>query len=290
MAFGGQARIVGEKKWNGGGPGAGQRKESLIDASVPNAARAGDYLLGGRDNFDADRRAVRAVLASAPVIERIAAEARDFRRRVVRFLAADAGIGQFLDIGNGLVPPGNTHELAQAVNTKAKIVYADSDPMVLSHARALLRTVAGGAVTSIDGDVSDVPGIIKHAADTLDFDQPVAVLLMSTLAHVLSADAAAYVVSGLTDAVPSGSYLVIYHLASDIDPAMQAALKQWNRTVPRPITLRSRPEIAALVAGLELVPPGVVPVAEWRPDLDAPCTAAEGAAPAPLIGVVARKP
>jgi hypothetical protein len=289
-------------------------KPNLIDVTVPNAARAADFLYGGKDNFAADRKAIRAVAASAPAIGQIPAEARAFRHRVIRYLVAEAGITQFLDIGTGLVPPGATHEVAQSIDPESRIVYTESDPMVLSHAQALIRSAqGGGAVSCVDGDISDVDAIVAGALPTLDLGQPAAVLLLSTLAHVPTTIAAARAVSSLMAAVPSGSYVVIYHLASDLDPAMPAAARRWNKTTPKPITLRSRADVLSLVSGLELVPPGVVPVAEWRPDLGAsagqgtpaaPSAPADsGTSPAPPVpeqpaavppvpvhGVVARKP
>jgi hypothetical protein len=285
-------------------------KAGLIDVTVPNAARAADFLRGGRDNFAADRKAIKAVAASAPAVERIPAEAGAFRHRVIRYLVTEAGIRQFLDIGAGLVPPGATHEVAQSIDPECRIVYTESDPMVLSHARALIRTARGEAVSCVDGDIADVDAIVASALATLDPNQPVAVLLLSALAHVPTTIAAARAVSALMAAVPSGSYAVIYHLANDLDPAMPAAARHWNKTTPKPITLRSRADILSLVSGLELVPPGLVSVSEWRPDLTAPdrqgapgapaspgTPDAPGTSPAQLVpvppvpvhGVVARK-
>jgi hypothetical protein len=264
-------------------------KARLIDVTVPNAARVADFLRGGKDNFAADRKVSRAVAASAPAIERIPAEAGAFRRRVIGYLVAEAGIRQFLDIGTGLVPPGGTHELAQAIAPESRIVYTDSDPMVLSHGQALIKSAQGGVVSCVGGDIADVDAIVASALPTLDLSQPVAVLLLSTLAHVPTRIAAARAVSSLMSAVPAGSYAVIYHLANDLDPAMPAAARHWNKTVPRPITLRSREDIAALVSGLDLVPPGVVPVTDWHPDAAGPVPPA-GGQPVPVHGVVARKP
>jgi len=290
-------------------------KQGLIDVTVPNAARAADFLHGGKDNFAADREAARAVAASAPAVERIPAEARAFRHRVITYLVAEAGITQFLDIGTGLVPPGATHEAAQSIDPRSRIVYTESDPMARSHAQALSRSAQGGAVSCVDGDIADVDAIVASALPTLDLRQPVAVLLLSALAHVPTTTAAARAVSSLMAAVPPGSHVVIYHLASDLDPAMPAALRNWNKTTPKPIMLRSRADVLTLVSGLELVPPGVVPVTHWRPDLGAPagpCPSAatpatpampatpgqgtpaasgDGAArPVPVHGAVARKP
>jgi hypothetical protein len=170
--------------------------------------------------------------------------------------------------------------------------------MVRSHARALIGSARSGSVSCVDGDIADADAIVAGALPTLDLTRPVAVLLLSTLAHVPTTIAAARAVSALMAAVPSGSYAVIYHLANDLDPAMPAAARHWNKTTPRPITLRSRSDVLSLVSGLELVPPGVVPVSEWRPDLEA--AAGTGpvrevpvqpvpAQPVPVHGVVARK-
>ena len=294
---------------DGGDREAGRRvKPSLIDVTVPNAARAADYLYGGRDNFAADRKAVSAVAASAPAVERIPAEARAFRHRVIKYLIAEAGVTQFLDIGTGLVPPGATHEFAQSIDPRSRIVYTESDPMVRSHARALIGSAGSGSagsgsVSCVDGDIADADAIVAGALPTLDLTRPVAVLLLSTLAHVPTTIAAARAVSALMAAVPSGSYAVVYHLANDLDPAMPAAARHWNKTTPKPITLRSRSDVLSLVSGLEVVPPGVVPVSEWRPDLEAaagtgpvPEVSAQPvpvqpvpAPPVPVHGVVARK-
>jgi len=266
-------------------------KPTLIDVTVPNAARAADFLYGGRDNFAADRKAVRAVAASVPAVERIPAEARAFRHRTIRYLVTEAGVTQFLDVGTGLVPPGATHELAQSIAPESRIVYTESDPMVRSHAQALIGSAATGSVTCVDGDIADVDAIVAGAFPTLDLSRPVAILLLSTLAHVPTTIAAARSVSALMAAVPSGSYVVIYHLANDLDPAMPAAARHWNKTTPKPITLRSRADVMSLVSGLELIPPGVVPVTDWRPDLESAAPAAAGpAGPVPIHGVVARKP
>jgi S-adenosyl methyltransferase len=265
-------------------PAARRAKPDLIDATVPNAARAADFLNGGRGHFAADREAARAVTASVPAVERIPAEARAFRHRTVRYLVAEAGIRQFLDIGNGLVPPGTTHEVAQSVDPRSRIVYTDSDPLVLSRVQALIKSAPGGAASCVEGDIADVDAILAAVVPALDLSHPAGVLLLSTLAHVPTTIAAARAVSTLMAAVPPGSHVVIYHLASDLDPAMPAAARHWNKTVPVPVTLRSRADVLTLVSGLELVPPGVVPVTEWRPGQQPP------AEQVPVHGVVARKP
>ena len=259
-------------------------RPGLIDLCVPNAARTAEFLIGGTGHFAADRAAARLIIGAAPVIARIPAQGRAFRRRTLRYLAAEAGIRQFLDIGQGLAPAGATHEVAWSVDPDCRVVYADSDPLVLGQTQALAGAAPAGAVSCVWGDLADPEGIIKSAAAFLDLGLPAAVLLLSALAHVPAAAAAARAVSSLMAAVAPGSHLVIYHLASDLDPALPAAARQWNKTAATPVTLRSGAELLALTAGLDLVPPGVVPVTSWRPDGDAP------ASPVPVHGLVARKP
>jgi S-adenosyl methyltransferase len=268
----------------------GQRSASgLIDVTVPNAARASDFLQGGHAHFTADRKAAAALVKAAPSIAAIPVSGRAFRRRVVRHLAADAGIRQFLDVGHGLLPPGTTHEVAQAVDPTCRIVYVESDPMMFDHARATLTSAPGGLVACVEGDITDVHGIVSAAdhGPILDGAQPIAVLLLSTLAHVAAAADAATVVAALMDPAPSGSYLAMYHLASDLDPTIAAAFKQWNAAASVPIVLRSSAEIGALVAGLELIPPGLVPLNDWRPDASDPSDAATRV---PVHALVGRKP
>jgi len=288
----------------------------LIDVTVPNAARASDYLQGGHAHFAADRKAAAALVESAPSIAAIPASARAFRRRVARYLAADAGIGQFLDVGDGLMPPGDTHEAAQAVDPNCRIVYVESDPMMLDRTKATLTSAPGGLVACVEGEVAHASGIVSASglseagpaaagpcgasaptadpADVrpgdgaiLDPDRPLAVLLLSTLSHVPSTADAAKVVTTLMDAAPSGSYLAIYHLASDLDPLMAAAFKQWNAAAAVPIVLRSSDAVGALAAGFDLVPPGLVPLNDWRPDASDPPAAATQV---PVHALVARKP
>jgi hypothetical protein len=262
-------------------------KAAQIDTTVPNAARVADYLYGGQDNFQADRKAAQTLAAAAPVIADIAPAVLAFQRRLLRFLVTETGIRQFLDIGTGLPLVGNTHEVAQSLVPECRITYVDNDPMVLSHARALMKSAPGGAVGYVDADVRDPAAIVAGARETLDLSQPVAVLLLFTLAYVEDAAEAAAVVPSLMAAVPSGSHVAIYHLASDLDPALEEAGRQWNKMMPaQPITLRSGREVTRLVAGLEPVPPGLVPVTEWRPAPDDP--GLERAVP--VHAIVARKP
>lgn len=264
-------------------------ESALIDVTAPNAARVSDFLQGGQAHFAADRKAASAIVECTPSIAAIPASARAFRRRVVSYLAADAGIRQFLDVGHGLMPPGITHEVAQAADPSCRIVYVEGDPMMFERARATLTSAPGGVVACAEGDITDVNGIVSAVAEsaTLDPAEPVAVLLLSALAHVPSAADAAKVVAALMDPAPSGSYLALYHLANDIDPAVGSALKQWNAAAPVPITLRSAAETGALADGLDLVPPGLVPLNEWRPDAGDPEATATRV---PIHAFVARKP
>jgi hypothetical protein len=243
---------------------------ATIDTTVPNPARVGDYLYGGRNNFEADRKVARAMLATAPIVGTLAPAMRAFHQRAVRFLVAEVGIRQFLDIGTGLSDAGNTHEVAQSLDSRCRIVYADSDPVVLAHARALMVSTPEGVTRCIDADVRKPSAVIAGAAEILDFSRPVGVLLLATLTFIADHAEAAAVVSALRSAMRSGSYLVVYHQASDLSPALVAACRRWNHVSSRRVTLRSRDEIADLVRGLDLIPPGLVPICEWRPEASDP--------------------
>ena len=262
-------------------------KAALISTSVPSAARVLDYMNGGQNNFDADRKAARMLAATAPVTTAIAPAVRAFQQRVLRFLVTEAGIRQFLDIGTGLPLVGSTHEVTQSLVPECRIIYVDNDPMVLSHARALLKSAPGGAVGYVDADVRDPATIVEGAKAILDLGQPVAVMLLFTLSYVQDAAAAAEVVSSLAAAVPSGSYFAVYHLASDLDVSMEEAARMWNKMMPsQAITPRSRAEVAVLTAGLVPVPPGLAPITEWRPDPEDP----RFEQIIPVHGIVARRP
>jgi hypothetical protein len=265
---------------------ARREKAALIGTSVPNAARVADYLSGRRNNFEADRKIARSMLATDPSIAEIMPAARAFYHRAVRFLAAEAGIRQFLDVGAGLPGGGASHEIAQSVDPACRVVCADSDPMVLSHARAIWRSTPEGAVAVLDYNISDPAAILAGAAATLDFRRPVAVLVPSTLAFIPSAASASAIVSALMAAASPGSYLALYHLASDLGPALLIATGLWNGVAAQQVTLRSRAEVADLASGLDLIDPGLVPVNQWRP---APGGSSLDHA-VPVYGVVARKP
>jgi len=223
--------------------------------------------LGGKDNFAADREAGDRVLAATPGLrERVRAN-RAFLVRAVHYLAAEAGIRQFLDIGTGIPAANNTHEIAQRAAPDSRIVYVDNDPIVLTHARALLAGGPEGSIQYIDGDLRDVASIIG-AAKTLDLTQPTALLLLGVLHLVQDAEGPYEIVARLMGALPSGSYLVVSHPASDIHPGQAEAQRRYNERVSTPQTLRTRAEVSRFFEGLDLVSPGLVYVHSWRPGPD----------------------
>jgi S-adenosyl methyltransferase len=257
-----------------------------FDTSVAHVARVYNYWLGGKDNFAADRAAAEQAMAAFPDIVLSARANRAFLRRAVTYLAREAGIRQFLDIGTGIPSANNTHEVAQSVASDSRIVYVDNDPVVLAHARALLTTTRDGATDYIDADLRQAEQILAKAAQTLDFSKPVAVMLMAILQHLSDADDPYRVVGTLMAAVPHGSYLVISHPAKDIHAAGMAAMAaQLNKMMAEKVTFRAEAEVAPFFAGLELVEPGMTNVPGWRPETDE-----EAASPAALWGGVARKP
>jgi hypothetical protein len=248
---------------------AAERTGALpFDISVANQARIYDYLLGGKDNYAADRTAGEAMLTAYPDAAFTARANRAFLGRAGRYLAADAGIRQFLDIGTGIPTAGNTHEVAQAIAPESRVAYVDYDPVVLAHARALLTSDPEGATGYIDSDLRDTSKILSQAAQLLDFTQPVAVTLLSILHAVLDADDPYAIVATLMDAVPSGSYLAISHAASDlIDPrALQGLHDSWKGKVQQEFQWRTRDEVARFFTGMDLVEPGLVRVDDWRPE------------------------
>jgi hypothetical protein len=261
-------------------------KAARIDTAVPNAARVADFLNGRRNNFEADRRAARVMTATAPAIAEIVPAVLAFHQRAVRFLALEAGIRQFLDVGTGLPGVEASRGIAQSVDPACRVVYVDNDPMVLAHVRAFSRSTSQGATAALDAKLTDPAALLAGAAATLDFRQPVAVLLPSTLPFIPSTARAAAIVSTLLAGLPSGSYLALCHVASDLDPALGAGADEWNRVSSLHVTLRSRAEVAGLIAGLDLVEPGLVPVSEWRPTPDGDRLDR----PVPVYAVLARKP
>ena len=236
-----------------------------LDTGVANPARIYDVWLGGKDNFAADREAAQAVIEVFPGIIPGVQANRAFLGRAVRYLAGEAGIRQFLDIGTGIPTKGNVHEVAQAVAPESRIVYVDNDPIVLTHARALLTSTSQGATSYIEADLRDVEKILREAAATLDFDQPIAITLLMILMLV---DNPYDIVARLMDAVPSGSYLAISHPASDVDTGQisQAYDRLNERMGDVQGTLRTHQEVAGFFDDLQMVPPGLVQLHRWRPD------------------------
>jgi hypothetical protein len=246
-------------------PGEGSGVRGL-DTSVAHPARIWDYLLGGKDNFAADRAAANHVIEATPVVVNVARADRAFLANVVHHLAADLGIRQFLDIGTGLPTANNTHEVAQRAAPESRVVYVDNDPIVLSHARALLTSDPRGATDYIDADARDTSVILTTAAKTLDFSQPVAVMLLGILLFIPDGDDPWAITARLMDAVPPGSYLAISHGASDIQAqAVATASSRYNEHSAVSMRLRARPEFTRFFDGLDLAPPGVVPINHWQP-------------------------
>jgi len=248
-----------------------------------------DYYLGGKNHFAADRKVAEKLLASVPSGRTGARENRAFLGRAVRYLTAEAGVRQFLDIGTGLPTTNNVHEVAQEAAPSTRVVYVDNDPLVLAHARALLTSSPEGRTAYIQADLRDPAVILNDAAtrDVLDFSQPVALMLVAVLHFMPDEFKPAAAIATLLDALPSGSYLVASHLTAEHDPAGSAAGMRAYQAAGVPIQLRDSAEFAALAfTGLELVPPGVVLVSEWRPTGMGPRpTAAE----VNCYGAVARK-
>ena len=238
-----------------------------IDTTVPHSARIWNYWLGGKDNYAVDREAGDAYKEIFPGIAVVARTSRGFLTRAVRYLAADAGMRQFLDIGTGLPTANNTHEVAQSVAPESRIVYVDNDPLVLAHARALLASSPEGACDYLDADIRNPGAILDTAASLLDFKQPVALMLMGIMGHFTD-DEAYPIVSALQAGLPSGSYFALYDGAST-NEAFNQAQEGYNASGAVPYYLRSPEQFNRFFEGLELVEPGVVPVPHWRPDPDA---------------------
>jgi S-adenosyl methyltransferase len=261
-----------------------------IDTSKPHSARIYDYYLGGKDNFAADRETAVKAMEAWPPIRMAARENRAFLGRAVRYLAEEAGITQFLDLGSGLPGVGNVHEIAQDVNRAARVVYVDNDPIVLAHGQALLNSTPEGKAVYIEADMREPEKILEHPVtrDTLDFTQPVALIFIGVLHFFMADDEVRRIVEPLIDAVPSGSYVAAAHVTSEFS---RAATTEAGNVYTRSgvgIIGRDADVFADLVFnGLTLVPPGVVVVSEWRPE---PGAILPARADVSINGAVARKP
>jgi O-methyltransferase involved in polyketide biosynthesis len=238
-----------------------------FDTSVPSPARMWNYWVGGKDHFAADREAADKIMAAMPSLPAIARSVRHFLIDIVHTLTVDYGIRQFLDIGTGLPTADNTHDVAQRAAPGSRIVYADYDPVVLAHARALLTSSPEGRTDYIQADLRDTEKILAAAERTLDFSKPVAILLLAVLHFIPDEDDPYGIVQELMDAVPSGSYLVIVHAPSDRNPEeMAEQARRYNDSGAERMRPRSQEEILRFFRGLELIGPGLAPLSEWLPN------------------------
>jgi hypothetical protein len=246
-----------------------EHETPAVDDTVAQPARVYDYLLGGKDNFAVDRAAGDQIIEAVPSAVTAARLNRAFLGRAVRFLVSECGIRQFLDIGSGLPSANNTHEVAQAIAPEAQVMYMDNDPMVMTHARALLTGTPPGAVAYLEADLRDPDRILPAASHRLDFREPLALMMLWVLELIPDVDKPYLVVGKLVDALPSGSYLALSHPASDILPeAVAQALPRYNALLAPgvSVTVRSHDEVARFLSGLDIVPPGLVQAHQWRPD------------------------
>ena len=256
-----------------------------IDSSVPHSARVWNYWLGGKDYYPVDRVVGDQVMAMFPDITRLARADRAFLGRAVRYLAGDVGVRQFLDIGTGLPTANNTHQVAQAIAPESRIVYVDNDPLVLVHARALLTSTPEGACDYIDADLRETGKILAQAAKTLDFTQPVALMMLGIVGQIPDADQPQSIIKQLMDPMPSGSYLALSD-GVDTSETFAEAVRHYNESSANTYHPRSPGQLASFFDGLELIEPGVVELSRWRPE----ATPFPGAGEVPGMCGVGRKP
>jgi O-methyltransferase involved in polyketide biosynthesis len=246
---------------------AAQSLRDRINTSQPHTARIWNYWLGGKDNYEVDRAAGDQIRQLHPGIGEYARADRLFLGRAVRHLVHDVGIRQFLDIGTGLPTADNTHEVAQAAAPEARIVYVDNDPLVLAHARALLTSSPEGRTDYLDEDLRNVDAILEHAAKTLDFSKPVALILLGVVIFVGDDEDPYALVRRLVDRLPAGSHLVLSHtITSPSMPDVDEAVKFWNEHGTPKLTQRTPEDVARFFDGLELLEPGVLSCSRWRPE------------------------
>ncbi|MEV6104922.1 SAM-dependent methyltransferase [Streptomyces sp. NPDC051940] len=264
-----------------------------IDSTVPHSARVWNWLLGGKDNYPVDRAAGEAYVAAFPGILDIARHDRAFLGRAVRHLVGEEGIRQLLDIGTGLPTMDNTHEVAQRTAPESRIVYVDNDPLVLTHAHALLTSTPEGHTDYIEEDLRNPAEILRKASATLDLGRPVAVMLLGIAHFVHDHDEIRSVLRTLMEGLPSGSFLVMTHATMDPEllgaQAQEAQSKAQEGIRERGATglaFRTREQVTALFEGLEILEPGVVSMAHWRIEE----TSFGLPEPVAGYGVVGRKP
>jgi SAM-dependent methyltransferase len=267
--------------------GTGDDWRVTFRPDIPSPARIYDYLLGGKDNYPADRAAAEEILAAAPDARLFALENRAFLRRAVKFLAAEAGIRQFIDIGSGLPTEGNVHEIAQVYAPEARVVYVDNDPVVLAHTRSMLHGVANTAI--IEQDLRRPAGVLadRELAKLIDFQEPAGLLLVAIVHFIADSDDPAGLIARLLDGLAPGSYLVLSHATADSRPESAKAERVFDRATAR-AHARGRDQVLEMVAGLELIDPGLVWAPQWRPDPAVGPAADPGRSH--VYAVVARKP
>ncbi|MCM4078223.1 SAM-dependent methyltransferase [Paractinoplanes hotanensis] len=245
----------------------GRPADSKLDTTVPHSARIWNYWLGGKDNFEVDRAAGDEVIAHIPDIPIGAKSERAFLKRVVRFLVEDAGIHQFLDIGTGLPSADNTHEVAQSLDPRCQVVYIDNDPLVMVHARALLTSTPEGRCDYVEADLREPETILAAARQMLDFSQPIGLMLLGVVNHLMDDDVAYGSVAQLVQAMPTGSYLVLTHSTAEIHgEPMLRVMRETTKRGGTPIRARTKAELERFFDGLDLLEPGVVTCSRWRPD------------------------
>ncbi len=263
---------------------AGSAKPQL-DESVPHSARVWNYWLGGKDFYPSDRAVGDQVMAMFPDITRLARADRAFLGRAVGFLAGEAGIRQYLDVGTGLPTANNTHQVAQSIAPQARVVYVDNDPLVLVHARALLTSTPEGKCDYLDADLRDTGKILEAAAGTLDFSQPVALMLLGIMGQVPDSDHPEEIIRQLLEPMPSGSYLALSD-GVNTSETFTEAVRHYNENSANTYHPRSPEQIIGFFDGLEVVDPGVVPLMSWRPE----ATPFPDSGDVPGMGGVGRKP
>ncbi|MFE0106351.1 SAM-dependent methyltransferase [Streptomyces sp. NPDC059009] len=236
-----------------------------IDTSVAHSARVWNYWLNGKDNYPADQRAGDAYCGKYPKIKPFAQESRDFLRRSVTYLARDAGIRQFLDLGAGLPTANNTHEVAQRIAPDSRVVYVDHDPLVLLHVHALRTSTPEGATDYVLADMRDTETVLAGAAKTLDMTQPIALVINDVLGHIVEWDDALSLVRRLVEKLPSGSYLSVSH-STAADEEHQVVQDEYNSSGAIPYIFREPSVTVEFFKGLELVEPGYTSWPRWRPD------------------------